>query len=492
MRQGLYGRAGNFARPMPVHDRKALWASAERPTTRLEADHAIRESNRQAGSPSPNTWGLGAVLSVEVLRLRAKRRHTSANRNAPSRPRDSDTLAPVNRECFMFKGPRFYRVQRTDREPLVRFMVQALEGQGCRILYASEPTTAPFIITFETPSGERLGVVAYAFLATRTETKNRPPDERSFQVKYGKKLTNNTHAIWQDPFGLFTTVFVGISPERGYFIAADPEMHNPTKFFIRIEYKDGHAEDIKRDGWVAWERDRRGHEEPVEVLVGGTAGHFLDLIKFERAAHCLDQGNRQLLAERPQLFKGIPAALPTPQALEEIAQHPLLGEFQLSATEVLDVIANARRLKMAVRGWVAEEKLRDTISKLKGITHCGKIDAEGGPDLEIRVRNGPLLTVECKNVLRVPNKNGIPRLDFQRTRASKKDPCSRFYAPTDFDVVAACLHARTEQWEFKYILPSNLGPHSKCTGKLTNNVLVGDSWSADPMPVFQAAAARAA
>jgi site-specific DNA-cytosine methylase len=81
-------------------------------------------------------------------------------------------------------------------------------------------------------------------------------------------------------------------------------MHNPTKFFIRIEYKDRHAEEITKEVWVAWERDRRSQDEPVEVLVGGTAEHFLDLIKFERAAQGLDQGNRQLLAEHPELFKG--------------------------------------------------------------------------------------------------------------------------------------------------------------------------------------------
>ena len=38
-----------------------------------------------------------------------------------------------------------------------------------------------------------------------------------------------------------------------------------------------------------------------------------------------------------------------------------------------------------------------------------------------------------------------------RTRASKADPCSRFYSPNDFDVVAACLHAVSERWEFRYV-----------------------------------------
>jgi len=77
-------------------------------------------------------------------------------------------------------------------------MCEALESQGCRIIHASEPNRAPFVITFETLTGERMGVVAYAFLATRTVTKNRPEDERSFQVKYGSKLKNNSHVIFQD------------------------------------------------------------------------------------------------------------------------------------------------------------------------------------------------------------------------------------------------------------------------------------------------------
>ena len=68
----------------------------------------------------------------------------------------------------MFERPRLYRVQRAGREPLVRFMREALEAEGCRIIYASEPDQAPFVFTFETLTGERMGVVAYAFTATRT------------------------------------------------------------------------------------------------------------------------------------------------------------------------------------------------------------------------------------------------------------------------------------------------------------------------------------
>lgn len=397
----------------------------------------------------------------------------------------------------MILGLRRYRVSRASREPLLSFMLASLQGAGCRILFASDPGEAPFVITFETRAGERLGVVAYAFTATRTLTRNRPEDERSFQIKYGAKELDEhgepaLHALWQDPLGLFTTILVGIDPDpkTGFFVAADPEMHNPTKFYIRLEFKDRHAEAITKGGWHAWERDRRGPlAEPVETLVGGTKERFLDLIRFERAAHGLPPGDRQLLAERRELFSEAAALEEAATARDTTALHPLVGEFQLTPDQILELIAGARRLKMAVRGWVAEEKLREALAATPGITTCERLDEEGGPDLRVRWREGPPLTVECKNVLRKLNAAGLARIDFQRTRASKSDPCSRYYAPQDFNVVAGCLHAVTEQWEFRYILPGSLEGHLRCPGKLASNVLVSGLWSADPGPVFEAAAA---
>lgn len=396
----------------------------------------------------------------------------------------------------MILGLRTYRTMASARKPLLRFMLEGLLAAGCRIIFASPADRAPFVITFETREGERMGIVAYAFLATRTPTRNRPEDERSFQVKYGGKegyAEDNTHVLWQDPLGLFTTLLVGIDPEEGFFVAADPEAHNPTKFFIRVEFKDEHADAIRRDGWHAWERARRAGPmaEPVEVLVGGVRDSFLDLIRLERAGYGLPAGDRQLLADKRELIRA--------PRLDEVADfdqnaitvHPLLRELELGADEVLELIAGARRLKMAVRGWVAEEHLRSSLAQLDGITHCERLDEEGGPDLLVRYRDGPQLTIECKNVLRVLNKTrNLPRIDFQRTRAAKGDPCSRYYAPGDFDVVAGCLHAVTERWEFRYALPSSLDPHQKCLGKLASNVLVDERWSADPRSAFAAVAAR--
>ena len=393
----------------------------------------------------------------------------------------------------MLAGLNTYGVSRAARKPLIEFMVSALESAGCRILYCSGELRAPFVITFETATGERLGVVAYAFLATRTPTRNRPADERSFQIKYGSKLKDNSHRLWIDPHGLYTTLLIGVDPREEFFVAADPAAHNPTKFFIRLEFKDQHAEAILSQGWHAWERVKRaaGFEEPIEVLVGGTKSHFLNLIRLERSAVGLSPGDRQLLAEKPEMMlapTGVPGEASAIVPTEVL--HPLAKELSLDANQILELIANARRLKMAVRGWVAEEHLRNALSLIPGVSKCERLDAEGGPDIHLSYRGQPLITIECKNVLRKVDQKGLPRIDFQRTRASKRDPCSRYYAPGDFDIVAGCLHAVTERWEFRYALAAELPAHGKCIGKITSNIRVDANWGKDATAVFERASAN--
>lgn len=394
----------------------------------------------------------------------------------------------------MLAGLTTYGVSAAARRPLVDFMVSSLKDAGCRPLFCSDTRNAPFVITFETATGERMGVVVYAFLATRTPTRNRPPDERSFQIKYGSKTEKHRlHELWIDPLGLYTTLLVGIDPDAGFFVAADPASHNPTRFFIRLEFKDRHVEAIQEDGWHAWERARRsqGFDEPIEVLVGGTRERFLDLIRFERAAAGLPPGDRQLLAEKREFVAPTSSRVfPTSVGVDARKLHPLAKELALDPTQIMEVIANARRLKMAVRGWVAEEHLRKALSEVPGVTQCQRLDEEGGPDIHLSYRRGPLLTIECKNVLRETDKEKRPRIDFQRTRASKSNPCSRYYAPDDFNIVAGCLHAVTEEWEFRYALTSELPEHTKCAGKISNNIRVDASWNADPIGVFERAYAR--
>jgi hypothetical protein len=382
---------------------------------------------------------------------------------------------------------RTYRVRRRDKQELLDFIVSSLEQCGCAVLQSSSPREAPFRITFEAPNGERIGIIAYAFFANAKETLNRPQDEHRFQVKYGAK-TEQLHELWQDPFELYTTLFFGINLERNFFVGADPLVHSPTKFFISIEFKERNVQEIEKHGWSWWERERRtsdGWDEPVEVLVGGGRKDFLRYVRFERLAKGLDQGHRGLIADKIPELAHLHVSTPpnavnppsTPQA------HALAEEFHLSQEEILDLIESAPRLKMAVRGWVAENHLLKYFSGLPDI-ECQPIEQDGKPDLMLRYRGSEALYLECKNVLRKTYSDGVPRIDFQKTRASKSDPCSRYYRPEEFAIVAACLHPCTEKWEFSFALTSKLDPHPRCLGRLSNNVRVDGRWSPDALKVI--------
>jgi hypothetical protein len=385
--------------------------------------------------------------------------------------------------------PQLYRVSPRDRQPLVDFMVRALEARGCRVLAVSRADRAPFKLAFENPSGERMEIRAYAFLANNRLTRNRPDDEHRFQIKYGSKPKGDEgrelQELWQDPWGVETTLLLGINTETGFWVAADPVLHSPTRFFISVEFKQEHADRILEQGWAYWERDRRSSttkSEPVEVLIGGRPETFLDLVYLERLAKGLDPGHRLAFADARTTRDGEDGSPSSARS------HPLLKELELPPGEVFDLIQSAPRLKMAVRGWVAEEHLYRAVSVLDGIQTCERLEGEGKADLELCFR-GHRFSIECKNVLRTRLADGTIRVDFQRTRSAKSDPCSRFYAPTDFDIVAACLHSCTGAWDFRFVLSGALDPHPKCEGKLDSRVQLDARWSDDLLSVLESAVA---
>jgi hypothetical protein len=392
-------------------------------------------------------------------------------------------MAPLERS----ETPHFYSVNPGNRAPLIAFMVKGLEEAGCRIIYEPPPNRAPFVFTFETPTGERTGIVAYAFLANNELTINRPENEHRFQIKYGGNLTG-LHHVWQDPHGLYTTIFLGINPEQNFFVAADPALHDPTRFSVSVEFKDEDVGNILNRGWHAWERERRGGKpharrkrieaasgeegDPLfEVLVGGTRKHFLQLIRFERESFRESPGDRQYIADHLGDGSLVSVRHGPLGALEpqEARLHALAREFELPADRVLDLIAERRMLKIAVRGSVAEEHLLAALTRVDGVRSCRRIADENGSDVELIFRNRRVI-VECKNSSRMRTASGLMKIDFQRTRASKADPCSRYYSPADFDLVAACVHACTERWDFLYARTSSLEPRDDCPGKLDNNV----------------------
>ena len=200
-----------------------------------------------------------------------------------------------------FPGPwrdyRRYRVSPRSKEPLLDFLIRGLEESRCRILSTTDPSEAPFRISFETPYGERVGVVAYAFYANRRETKNRPSDEWRFQIGYSSG-NQNEHEIWQDPAGLHVTLLVGINPGAGFFVGVDPSLHDPVERFTSIGFRGKNVADIERDGWTWWERQGRWPNDRVEVLIGGNESNVLRYILFEREALREEPGPRALIADR--------------------------------------------------------------------------------------------------------------------------------------------------------------------------------------------------
>ena len=371
---------------------------------------------------------------------------------------------------------KVYSVSSGDKKPLFQFVCGALEHRGCTIQHVSAANRAPFHIVFDLPGGERMSVLAYAFLANAKTTKNRPVDEHRFQIKYGGDLSGVIE-VAVDPLGVTTTIFFGIDLQRKLFVAADPLMNNPSPMSRSVEFKADDVERILAHGWSAWERNRREARTTTrrafellpdvrtEILIGGMQERLLDLILLERVARGLDPGERHLIADK---FRELPG-----KSAAGHLSHKLLDELNIAPESLLDLISSASRLKMAVRGWVAEAHLETYLMSVDGVSECVRLQGDGKPDISLRWKGGRPLLIECKNVLRTTYAGGIPKLDFQRTRAAKADPCSRYYMPSDFDVVAACLHPITERWEFTFALTRELPAHGHCQGRIDNNIRVG-------------------
>jgi hypothetical protein len=265
-------------------------------------------------------------------------------------------------------------------------------------------------------------------------------------------------------------------------------MHNPSPMSRSIEFKSSTVVEILEKGWVAWERDRHSprtmsrptpildEDTRTEVLVGGRKDRLFDLVQLEQIARGLDPGERHLIADKL-----------LDRQRSEVAQssHKLLDELNIPSEALFDLIQNASRLKMAVRGWVAETHLEAALKGVRGVTNCHRINAEGEPDVTLRWKGSRPILIECKNVLRKTNAAGNPKVDFQRTRASKGDPCTRYYRPGDFQVLAACLHPISEKWEFSYALTGGLPKHKECAGRIANNVIVNaPNFSGQPEVIF--------
>lgn len=380
---------------------------------------------------------------------------------------------------------RRYAVSRHKREPIVTAVLDALELCGARILEPPDPGLAPFVTTILTPQGERLRLILYAFTANKYVGPGRPPDEHRFQVKYGGDLSGY-HQIYIGDGATEVTLMLGVHLDEDLFIAVDPSMHEYTRFSRSVELKEQDIRIAKASGWHGWERDRSSgrRQRPAprddfrtESILALRPENFLRYVGLERVTTGMDTGERLLFFDR--IMNPLSHA---PEA------HPLERELELSAREVLDMIGGASRLKTAVRGSTAEHHLGRYLETQTDFTRVEALDKDGQPDFSVMFK-GEQYLIECKNVLRRTRASGACVVDFQKTRASKNDPCSRYYRPDQFHLLAACLHPVTERWEFRFAATNSLARHQSCEGRLAANVVVGDggSWGNSPAAIIDAA-----
>lgn len=199
----------------------------------------------------------------------------------------------------------------------------------------------------------------------------------------------------------------------------------------------------------------------TEVLLGFRPERFADYVLLERQCTGIPPGERLWTIDTRTLY---------PDDLHDL--EAILG---LSKQEILDGISDRKRLLVAVRGAAAELHLRRLLRSEPGLTQVCELDKDGQPDFAVKFR-GRSFRIECKNTLRRLHR-GQPKVDFQKTRSSKSDPCSRYYRREQFELLAACLHPVTSSWEFRFRPTLALPPHSKCSGYLSQHVLVGDDWT---------------
>jgi hypothetical protein len=356
----------------------------------------------------------------------------------------------------------YVRVRRREAHA---FVEQAVHRSGGEVLWSSGPETAPLFLTIEDEDGQRHGVMAYVFTATRRVTRNRPDDEQRMQIRYGDvndpAWRAEHHPVGLDPTRADVTLLLGVHEEADLLVALDPLRYDPLPIGISVFWKDEDAAKARRSGWHVWERDnlsgvRRASprtELGVETLVAFAPERFLEFCAFEREAQSLglDPALRFRAAQRAGAAAG---ALPVATSM-----HALEDQYGLSASEILAIIDERARLAMAVRGGVAEHHAGRALRNDPAVARATVGHQEGPPDYFVVLRDGRQVTIEVKNASPKLYADGASKVEVQKTRASRGDPLSRLYSPDAFDVLAACMWAPTGDWTFKWRRSTALTPH---------------------------------
>jgi hypothetical protein len=357
------------------------------------------------------------------------------------------------------------------------FIERAVELSGGSVVASSGPSRAPLFLGVE-HQGERIGICAYVFLANSKRTRNRPQDEHRLQIRYGdvndKAWREQPHPVGFDPLGVDVTLVVGAHLDAGLIIGLDPLVYDPLPLGISVFFKDAEIDDARRSGWHVWERDNisgvRRHDPRtamgVETLTALAPDRLLEYVRFERTAQALR-------LEPPLRYR---AAQDAANARGPAGTHSLEQEFALTSQEILDIIRERPRLGVAVRGGVAERHLHRALQADALVQSLELDEQDGPPDFLVKLSGHGSVTVECKNASPTAYADGTPKVETQKTRASKSDPKSRLYEPSQFDVVAACMYGPWRRWEFRYKRSTLLASDATYPDRIAAIQRIDDSW----------------
>lgn len=372
---------------------------------------------------------------------------------------------------------KVYRV--SGRADVHHYLVEAARRSGTAPLYVSGSNRCPVFLGLQGPRDERVGVLCYPFRCNPAPIRGRPPDEHRLQIRYGGEATwSADHPLGFDIGSVDTTIVLGVHIKADLLVGLDPIRYDPLPMGISIEFKQADLDRASRTGWHVWEREnrpgrRRGVtrvREGLETIVAFRPERLLEYIGFERRA-------TGLRLDPPLRFRAAEIAAVDPVLPDGSGGQELEKQFDLSSQEILKIIANRSRLSVAVRGGVAEHHLLLRLREEPGVLSAVQIDVDGQPDVDVALVDGRRVLVECKNVSPNLYGDGSPKVEVQKTRSQKADPAGRFYRPEQFDVVAACLYAVTERWEFRYKATASMARHRQFPDRLAVFHRVDGSWS---------------
>ncbi|WP_197675142.1 hypothetical protein [Microterricola viridarii] len=381
--------------------------------------------------------------------------------------------------------------QVSGKRDIHQFLIDAVEASGARVLYASQHVRAPIYLGVQLDSDERIGLLIYAFRVKGRATNNRPADEVRGQLRYGSEENwDRTHTLSKDVAGVDLTLVVGVDLEDQIIIGLDPLLWDPLPMGISFYAKRPDIEKAQASGWHVWEKSNRGgNKRPesrspssLETIVALRPNRFMDYTRLERRASAL----RLEPALRHSLAVSMTEAVSSTQASP---RHVLEERFDLTGEQILDIIGGRSRLTVAVRGGVAEHHLEAFLAKHPSVAHVERLDLDAQHDFNVELISGEVLRVECKNASPEVYKDsdlehgyysrGDGKVEVQKTRASKDDPASRFYAVDAFDMVAACTFSSTGRWEFRFGRTSSMRRHKDFPDRLSPIQAINSSWAHD-------------